>query len=124
VNGIELAGSGVTIADVVAVARAQAPVSLSGAARSRVVAARAVVERAASGDTAIYGLTTALGANTGQPIPAAERAAYQARAVQARAVGVGTPFATDVVRATMFARASSNCCSRCSMPACIPSCRA
>ena len=69
-------------------------------------AARAVVDRLAQSDAAVYGVNTALGANTGQPIPASERAAYQQRAVLARAVGVGPPFPVDVVRATMFARAA------------------
>jgi histidine ammonia-lyase len=38
-------------------------------------------------------------------LPQADLAAYQQRAVQARAVGVGPRFATDVVRAMLFTRA-------------------
>jgi histidine ammonia-lyase len=87
-------------------ARGGAKVALSAEARKRVVAARAVVERLARSDEAIYGVNSALGANTGKPIPRDELAAYQQRAVRARAVGVGTPFPTDVVRAMMFARAA------------------
>ncbi len=101
---ITLRGSGVAIADVVRVARGGAPVALAAQARARVVAAHAVVDRLVASDQSIYGLTTALGANTGQAIPEAERSEYQLRAVRARAVGVGPSHATEVVRAMMFAR--------------------
>jgi histidine ammonia-lyase len=103
---VTLSGHSVGIDDVVRVARGAARVSLHEAARARVAAARAVVERLAASDTPIYGLTTALGANTGRAISADERDAYQLRAVRARAVGVGAPQPQDVVRAMMFARAA------------------
>lgn len=103
---VTLSGRGVTIADVVAVARRRAEVTLAREAKNRIVAARGVVDRLAQSGAAIYGVNTALGANTGKPIPPAELAAYQTRAVQARAVGVGPPLPVDVVRAMMFARAA------------------
>jgi histidine ammonia-lyase len=103
---ITLTGSGITLADVVQVARLSAGVTLDEGARKRVTAARAVVDRLARSDVPIYGVNTALGANTGKAIPTADLAAYQERAVQARAVGVGPRFATDTVRAMMFARAA------------------
>ncbi len=103
---IGLTGAGVTIADVVAVARGPQPVALSDTARARVEAARAVVDRLAQSGTAIYGLNSALGANTGKSIPPDDLAAYQQRAVMARAVGVGPRFAIDIVRAMLFARAA------------------
>jgi len=103
---ILLTGAGVAIGDVVRVARSAAPVALAPAARARVTAARAIVDRLAQFDTAVYGLNSALGANTGKPISPDDLAAYQERAVQARAVGVGPRFATDAVRAMLFARAS------------------
>jgi histidine ammonia-lyase len=103
---ILLSGAGVAINDVVRVARHAAPVALAPIARERVAAARAIVDRLALSDTAIYGVNSALGANTGKSISKDDLAAYQERAVQARAVGVGPRFATDVVRAMLFARAS------------------
>jgi len=103
---ISLAGHGVTVGDLVTVARQFALVTLSEAARGRIAAARAVVERLAHGDQLIYGVNSALGANTGQPIAADEQSEYQVRAVRARAVGVGPSLATDVVRAMLFARAA------------------
>src|SRR6185295_19827071 len=67
-DGITLQGGGVTIADVIAVARGQRRVVLGDDARSRVVAARSIVDRLASSDVPIYGVNTALGANTGAHI--------------------------------------------------------
>jgi len=105
-TSITLGVRGVTVADVVRVARRSASVELSDEARARVETARKVVESLSQSGIPIYGVNTALGANTGAPLVAADLGAYQARAVQARAVGVGVPHATDVVRAMLFARAS------------------
>jgi len=91
-DGITLQGGGVTIADVIAVARGQRGVVLGDDARSRVVAARSIVDRLASSDVPIYGVNTALGANTGAHIAFDERVPYQERAVSARAVGIGPRF--------------------------------
>lgn len=103
---IALAGHGVTLADVVSVARERARVTLADAARARLVAARAVVERLAQGGELIYGINSALGANTGLPIEPDAQSDYQQSAVRARAVGVGPALPTDVVRAMLFARAA------------------
>ena len=105
---LSLAGHGVTLADVVNVARDFSRVVLSEPARARVVAARAVVERLAQATPLIYGVNSALGANTGQPIAPSAQSDYQIRAVRARAVGVGPPLAIDIVRAMLFARAAGH----------------
>jgi histidine ammonia-lyase len=107
---IALAGGGVRIADVVRVARDGTRVSLEEPALARLAQARAVVDTLAAGDTPIYGLNSALGANTGKAIPEPDRAAYQLRAIRARAVGVGPRHPTDVVRAAMFARVAGMAC--------------
>jgi histidine ammonia-lyase len=90
--------------DLVRVARTGAAVELAPPVREHLAAARRVVERLAQSDVPIYGLNTALGANTGQPID--DLAEYQRRAVRARAVGVGRPYDTASVRAMLFARAA------------------
>ena len=59
---------------------------------------------AGGGDAPIYGVNSALGANTGQPLDAADLGEYQRRAILARAVGVGPAYdsrfrARDAVRA-------------------------
>lgn len=101
-----LNGAGVAIEDVVRVARAGQRVALSLDARQRVEAARVVVDRLAQSDSAVYGVNSALGANTGKAIAAEDLADYQERAIRARAVGVGPRFAPEVVRAMLFARAA------------------
>ena len=103
-GALRVGGVPVTLGDVAAVAREHAPVALAAQARARVVAARAVVERAAAGDVPFYGVNTALGANTGARLPADDLAEYQRRAVRARAVGVGAPYDRASVRAMTFAR--------------------
>ena len=94
----------VTLAGVAQVAREGAPVVLAAAARERVAAARAVVERTAAGDAPVYGVNSALGANTGRRLSADDLADYQRRAIRARAVGVGPAYDRASVRAMMFAR--------------------
>ncbi|MFX8723636.1 aromatic amino acid lyase, partial [Acinetobacter baumannii] len=51
-----------TVADIVAIARHRARLEISVQAATRVLAARAVVERYAASEVPVYGLTTALGA--------------------------------------------------------------
>ncbi|HEY5862453.1 MAG TPA: histidine ammonia-lyase [Casimicrobiaceae bacterium] len=94
----------VTLADVARVAREGEPVALAAAARQRVADARAVVERTAADGPPVYGVNSALGANTGSRLPADDLAEYQRRAIRARAVGVGRPYDRASVRAMMFAR--------------------
>lgn len=93
-----------TIADVVAVARHGAAVELAPGVAARIASARDVVLRHAAGDTAIYGVNSALGANTGQCVDAADLSDYQHRAIRARAVAVGPAYERASVRAMLFAR--------------------
>jgi histidine ammonia-lyase len=79
-------------------------VSLSPLARQRVEAARAVVLQLASSDQTIYGLNSALGANSGQALAPTDLEDYQRRAVRARAVAVGPAYDTASVRAMQFVR--------------------
>ena len=101
---IRIGTGALRIGDVVAIARDREAVALDDAARARVAAARAVVERLAHGPDPVYGLNSALGANTGARLEAADLADYQARAVRARAVGVGAPYPVATVRAMLTAR--------------------
>ena len=95
-----------SIGDLVRVAREAQPVQAAPAVRERLLAARRVVDALAASDTPIYGLNSALGANTGKPLAADDLAEYQRRAVRARAVGVGPAYDRVSVRAMLFARAA------------------
>ena len=103
---ITLGTGRVGVADAVAVARNRAPVDVRADIIGKLERARAVVDRAATGDVPIYGLNSALGANTGAPLAPEEQQRYQTSAVRARAVGIGAPLPEDRVRAAMFARAA------------------
>ena len=91
------------IADVIRVARG-AEVGVAPAIIERLDRARAIVDAAADSDQPIYGLTSALGANTGKTLAPAERTRYQLDTIRARAVGVGPTMDAERVRAIMFTR--------------------
>ncbi|MDB5877589.1 MAG: histidine ammonia-lyase, partial [Variovorax sp.] len=98
---ITLDGSVVTIDQLLAVARGGEQVAVGVEVRERLEAARAVVDRLVASDTPIYGLNSGLGANVGQLLDPAQRTLYQARAIQARSVGIGAAAPTERVRATL-----------------------
>ncbi len=101
---VELDGPGVTVADVVEVARDGAEVRLSDAALAGMAAARGIVEALAEGEPA-YGVTTGFGALANTTIPAGRRAALQQSLIRSHAAGMGPPVEVEVVRAMMFLRA-------------------
>jgi len=101
---IHLDGPGVTIADVVEVARRDATVELTDAAIARMDAARAIVERLAEGEPK-YGISTGFGSLATVSIPPERRRALQVALVRSHAAGMGAPVEREVVRAMMFLRA-------------------
>src|SRR5437763_10828501 len=82
----------VALADLVRVARGDEAVDLAAGAREQVVAARAIVERLAAASEPIYGLNSALGANTGGRLAAEVPPEYRRRAIRAGAVAVAAPY--------------------------------
>ena len=101
---ITIGDRALTCGDVAAVARQRAQVRLSDAARQRLVAARAIVDRLAAGATPVYGLNTGLGAGVDTRLAGDEMSAFQRRVLLGRAVAIGPRFATDQVRAMMVTR--------------------
>ena len=101
---IQLNGPGVTIEEVVDVARHAAPVELTPAAVQRMAAARAIVERLAEGEPK-YGISTGFGALATVSIPPDRRRALQAALVRSHAAGMGDPVEDEVVRAMVLLRA-------------------
>jgi len=101
---IMLHGPGVTIDDVVEVARNETAVTLGADAVERMERSRAVVERLAEGEPK-YGISTGFGALATVSIPPERRAALQAALVRSHAAGLGAPVEQEVVRAMIFLRA-------------------
>ena len=103
-SSVYLDGPGVSIDDVVAVARRGAVVELTDAAVDRMDAARSIVETLAGG-APTYGVSTGFGALASVTIPPGRRADLQAALVRSHAAGMGPPVEVEVVRAMVFLRA-------------------
>ena len=101
---VELDGAGVTVSDVVAVARHREEVRLSDAALARMAAARSIVETLAEGEPT-YGISTGFGALANTTIPAGRRAALQQSLIRSHAAGMGPAVEAEAVRAMMMLRA-------------------
>src|SRR6267142_6714413 len=103
---IELDGTSLTIEQLLAIADRGAPVALSNAARQRVRASRAVVDRVASGDQPAYGINTGFGSFADVRIAPEALEELQVNLLRSHAAGVGDPLPTRTVRATMALRAN------------------
>jgi histidine ammonia-lyase len=102
-NRLQLDGPGVTIDDVVAVARHHQAVDLTAAAIARMEASRAVVE--SPEENPRYGISTGFGALATVAIPEGQRAELQLALIRSHAAGMGPPVEEEVVRAMTFLRA-------------------
>ncbi len=103
-KNIILSGDGLTVDDVLAVARARARVELDPAALVRVRAARDVVDRVLASGESVYGLNTGLGSLSRHRIPLEEIGAFSFATVADQVSSYGRPLPTDVVRAMMASR--------------------
>jgi histidine ammonia-lyase len=105
-NVIELTGDALTVEQLLAIADDHAPVALASSASVRVQAARAVVDRYASGDAAIYGVNTGFGSFAETRVERGDLAALQVNLVRSHAAGVDAPLPVRSVRAAMALRAN------------------
>jgi len=97
-------GEPLSIDDVVAVARGERA-ALSPAARSRMQAARDVVDRKVAAGESVYGVTTGLGSLANVRLSADEVRRLQHDLLRSHAVGVGRPLNEWEVRAMLLLRA-------------------
>src|SRR3954470_10649518 len=104
---VELTGTGLGEADVVAIARDHLEVTLAPAARDAMEASAAVVERLAASPEPVYGVSTGFGSLANVAIPPERREELQRALVRSHAAGMGPPVETEVVRAMMLLRARS-----------------
>jgi histidine ammonia-lyase len=102
---VELRGTGLTPADVLAVARDRAPVVLADDARAAMAASAAVVARHVDSAEPVYGVSTGFGSLANVAIPADRREELQFALVRSHAAGMGPPVEREVVRAMMLLRA-------------------
>ncbi|MBX3028781.1 MAG: histidine ammonia-lyase [Chloroflexi bacterium] len=104
---VVLTGAGLTIEDVVAVARHGALARLDDDARTRVAESRAVIERLVAAGEVVYGVTTGFGALATTFVPPEHAQDLQERLLRSHAAGVGPAFPTEVVRAMLLLRANT-----------------
>src|SRR5690606_37072550 len=89
------------------VARRHRRVSLSAAALSRVAENRSFVDRLVSEGETVYGVTTGFGRFANTRIEESQTRQLQRNLILSHAVGVGEPFAREVVRGMLLLRAQS-----------------
>jgi histidine ammonia-lyase len=106
-NEIALSEQPPSQADVVAVARRHAKVTLSAKARTTMNHSASLVDQFVTSGQAVYGVTTGFGALANTSIPAARTAELQSALVRSHAAGMGDEVETEVVRAMLMLRARS-----------------
>ncbi len=102
---VELNGTGLAPADVVAVARGDALVRLGARGRELMDASALAVQRALVAPEPAYGVSTGFGSLANVVIPPARREELQRALVRSHAAGMGPPVEREVVRAMMLLRA-------------------
>src|SRR5437773_2964745 len=107
-TAIRLTGEDLRIDDVWAVAFGAADAALSDEARTKMRAARELVERAAHGTREhTYGINTGFGRFVSRSIPEELTEELQLRLLRSHACGVGEPYPSEIVRAAMLLRANA-----------------
>jgi histidine ammonia-lyase len=103
---IHLDGDTLTLEQLAAIADDRGAVALAPAAAAAVDRSRAVVDRHAGGDAAVYGVNTGFGSLAEVRIPRSELNALQRNLLRSHAAGVGEPLPARSVRAMMALRAN------------------
>src|SRR5579885_417927 len=104
---VTLQGQALSVADVLAVARHSAPVTLGGDSLARIKAARRVIDRMADEEQKVYGVTTGFGHLSSVRIPHSQLVELQHNLLRSHASGVGEPLTEEIVRAMMLLLAAS-----------------
>jgi histidine ammonia-lyase len=107
-TAIRLTGDDLRVEDVWAAAVEGAGAELSDHARTKMRAARELVERAAHGAREhTYGVNTGFGRFVSRSIPEELTGELQLRLLRSHACGVGDPYPPEIVRAAMLLRANT-----------------
>src|SRR4051812_4998220 len=107
-NNVVSLGDPVTIQDVIHVAREHYRVTLGDAAREKIAASRAWVEKIVErGQPITYGINTGFGVFANVHVSARQARDLMRNLILSHAVGVGEPLPEDAVRAAMLIRANA-----------------
>jgi histidine ammonia-lyase len=104
---IHVDGDHLTLAELFAVAVHGAETELALAARSKMVASRAVVERLVESNTTVYGVNTGFGKMASARISREQIQQLQANLVRSHACGMGAPLSEHETRAMLLLRANA-----------------
>ena len=94
---VTIGTSGMTLDDVIAVARDGHQVSLSDEAVSAMAATRVQIEALAHAAEPVYGVSTGFGALANRHIPAEMRTQLQRSLIRSHAAGMGEPVERDLI---------------------------
>jgi histidine ammonia-lyase len=101
-----LNGDPLTLAQLDAVAAATLDVAIDPVSKKRMLASRAVVDRAAAGDAAAYGINTGFGKLAEVRVPPDQVEVLQQNLVRSHCCGVGEPLSEAEVRGMLLLRAN------------------
>ena len=101
---VSIGTSGMTLDDVIAVARDNAEVVITEESVAAMTVTRAQVDALAHSSVPVYGISTGFGALANRHIPAADRTQLQRSLIRSHAAGMGEPVEREVVRALMLLR--------------------
>ncbi|PYE53138.1 histidine ammonia-lyase [Deinococcus yavapaiensis] len=96
-----------SLGDFERVVRGGEQVTLSPAARGRIRASRAVVDRIVEGDRSVYGVNTGFGKLATTRVSTERLQELQRNLIVSHAIGVGAPLPREVVRGMLLLRAQS-----------------
>jgi histidine ammonia-lyase len=103
---LELQGQPLTLEQIVAVASGHEDVALAAGARTRVAAARAVVEKIVRENQTVYGVNTGFGKLSDVRIEPGQLSALQLNLVRSHACGIGPALSELEARAMLLLRAN------------------
>ncbi|NQW71376.1 MAG: aromatic amino acid lyase, partial [Actinobacteria bacterium] len=101
---VTIGTSGMTLDDVIAVARDGCRVVLAEEAVAAMFVTRVQIEALAHAPEPVYGVSTGFGALAHRHIPAEMRTQLQRSLIRSHAAGMGAPIEREVVRALMLLR--------------------
>src|SRR5688500_5900131 len=104
---MELKPGALTLDDLQAIHAGVTPLTLDAAAYSAIRASAEVVQRAAQGSAAVYGVNTGFGKLASTRISQSDLDALQLNLIRSHSVGVGEPLGAPVVRLMLALKAAS-----------------
>jgi histidine ammonia-lyase len=103
---LELDGQRLSLAQVVAVARGEEPVTFADRARARLEESRRVVESIIAADLSVYGINTGFGKLSDIHIKQSQLSELQLNLVRSHSCGLGSPLSIPEARAMLLLRAN------------------